>query len=58
MPIARILSLRRRAAASALNSFNKELLSNHIRTCVEDDIKAGKYETVDDLISTLQKLIK
>ena len=46
------------AAASALNSFNKELLSNHIRTCVEDDIKAGKYETVDDLISTLQKLIK
>ena len=57
MPIARILSLRRRLP-SALNSFNKELLSNHIRTCVEDDIKAGKYETVDDLISTLQKLIK
>lgn len=46
------------AAAAALNSFNKELLSNHIRTCVEQDIKDGRYETVEDLISTLQKLIK
>jgi len=46
------------AASSALNSFNRELLSNHIRTCVEQDIKDGKYETVDDLISTLQKLLK
>lgn len=46
------------AASSALNSFNRELLSNHIRTCVEQDIKEGKYETVDDLISTLQKLLK
>lgn len=46
------------AASSALNSFNKELLSNHIRTCVENDIKEGKYETVEDLITTLQKLLK
>lgn len=46
------------AASSALNAFNRELLSNHIRTCVENDIKEGKYETVDDLISTLQKLLK
>lgn len=46
------------AASSALNSFNRELLSNHIKTCVEQDIKEGKYETVDDLISTLQKLLK
>ena len=46
------------AAAAALNSFNKELLSNHIRTCVEQDIRDGRYETVEDLISTLQKLIK
>lgn len=46
------------AASSALNVFNRELLSNHIRTCVENDIKEGKYETVDDLISTLQKLLK
>ena len=46
------------AASSALNAFNRELLSNHIRTCVKNDIKEGKYETVDDLISTLQKLLK
>lgn len=46
------------AAASALNAFNRELLSNHIKTCVEQDIKEGKYETVDDLIATLQKLLK
>lgn len=46
------------AASAALNAFNRELLSNHIRTCVKEDIENGKYETVDDLVSTLQKLIK
>ncbi|MDE6384539.1 MAG: metal-sensing transcriptional repressor, partial [Eubacterium sp.] len=46
------------AATAALNSFNRELLSTHIKTCVADDIKAGKNETVDDLLATLQKLMK
>lgn len=46
------------AATAALNSFNKELLATHIKTCVTDDIKAGKTETVDDLLKTLQKLMK
>ena len=46
------------AANAALNSFNKILLGNHIRTCVTDDIKDGKTETVDELVSTLQKLMK
>ncbi len=46
------------AVNAALNAFNKELLSNHIKTCVAEDIKAGKNETVDDLLSTLQKLMK
>lgn len=46
------------AANAALNSFNKELLSTHIKTCVTDDIKAGKTETIDDLLKTLQKLMK
>lgn len=46
------------AANAALNSFNKELLSTHIKTCVAEDIKAGKEETVDDLLATLQKLMK
>lgn len=46
------------AANAALNAFNKELLSNHIKTCVTDDIKAGKEDTVADLLRTLQKLMK
>ncbi len=46
------------AANAALNSFNKVLLSNHIRTCVAEDIKNGKDETVDELVSVLQKLMK
>ncbi|MDO4167310.1 MAG: metal-sensing transcriptional repressor [Eubacteriales bacterium] len=46
------------AANAALNSFNKVLLANHIKTCVTRDIKEGKEETVDELVSTLQKLMK
>ena len=42
----------------ALNSFNKVLLANHIKTCVADDIRAGKDETIDELLNTLQKLMK
>ena len=46
------------AVNAALNSFNKVLLANHIRTCVAEDIRAGKDETVDELVVTLQKLMK
>ena len=46
------------AVNAALNSFNKVLLSNHIKTCVTRDIKEGKEETVDELLVTLQKLMK
>ena len=46
------------AANAALNAFNRELLSNHIRTCVAQDIRDGKDETIDELVSTLQKLMK
>lgn len=46
------------AAAAAINSFNKVLLANHIKTCVADDIRAGKDETVDELVETLAKLMK
>lgn len=46
------------AVNAALNSFNKELLSNHIRTCVANDIKNGKVETIDELVDTLKKLMK
>ena len=46
------------AANAALNSFNKVLLANHIKTGVTDDIRAGKEETVDELVKVLQKLMK
>lgn len=46
------------AVQSALNSFNKILLGNHIKTCVMEDIKAGNEEAVDELLHTLQKLMK
>lgn len=46
------------AVNAALNSFNKALLAEHIRTCVAEDIRQGKDETVDELVATLQKLMK
>ena len=46
------------AVNAALNSFNKVLLANHIKTCVTNDIRAGKEETVDELVAVLQKLMK
>ena len=46
------------AVNAALNSFNKVLLANHIKTCVTRDIQEGKEETVDELVATLQKLMK
>jgi DNA-binding FrmR family transcriptional regulator len=46
------------AVNSALNSFCKTLLANHLRTCVTEDIRAGHEETMDELMDTLQKLMK
>ncbi len=46
------------AVNAAINAFNKELLANHIRTCVADDIRNGKDEVIDELVVTLQKLMK
>lgn len=46
------------AANAALNSFNRVLLENHIKTCVTEDIRNGKEETVEELVKTLQKLMK
>ena len=46
------------AVTAALNAFNKELLSNHIHTCVANDIREGKDETIDELCDTLQRLMK
>ena len=46
------------AIQSALNSFNKVLLTNHVKSCVVADIKNGNEEVVDELCATLQKLMK
>ena len=46
------------AVNAAVNAFNKELLAQHIRTCVARDIRQGKDETIDELVVTLQKLMK
>ena len=46
------------AVQSALNAFNKLLLSQHIKTCVVNDVKDGHEEKVDELLNTLQKLMK
>lgn len=46
------------AVNAAINAFNKELLASHIRTCVVRDIRNGQDEVIDELLSTLQKLMK
>lgn len=46
------------AASAALSSFNRVLMSNHIKSCVIDDVRAGNDETVDELLGILQKLMK
>ncbi len=46
------------AVNSALNSFNKELLSEHIKHCVLNDIREGKDEAVDELTEVIRKVMK
>ena len=46
------------AASSALNSFTRVLLENHMRSCVAEDIREGKDEKLEELLKTLQKLMK
>ncbi len=46
------------AATAALNSFSKELLATHIKTCVAENIRNGNNEVVDELVCVLQKLMK
>jgi len=46
------------AITSALNSFNKVLLANHMKTCVAENIRAGNDDVIDELVVTLQKMMK
>ena len=46
------------AINNALNSFNKVLLAEHLKTCVVDDIKAGREDTIEELTETLKKVMR
>mgnify|MGYP002627474521 CR=1 FL=1 len=46
------------AATSALNSFTKQLLASHIKSCVAEDVKSGSDEKLEELVNTLQKLMR
>ncbi len=46
------------AVTSALNSFNRELLACHIRSCVSEDIRNGNDEAIDEFVKVMQKLMK
>lgn len=46
------------AVNAALNSFNKVLLANHLKSCVIEDIRKGNDQVIDELVETLQKLMK
>ena len=46
------------AVNAALNSFSKELLSEHLRTCVAENLREGNDGVVDELVAVLQKLMK
>ena len=46
------------AVNAAINALNKELLASHIRTCVARDIREGKDEVIDELVTTIQKLMR
>ena len=46
------------AINSALNSFSKTLLGSHIKSCVAEDIREGKDETIDELVEVLQKVMR
>lgn len=46
------------AVSAAMNAFNKELLANHIRTCVADNIRNNNDEVIDELVVLIQKLMK
>ena len=46
------------AIQAALNAFSRQLLGSHIKTCVAQDIREGKDETIDELLTTLQKQMR
>lgn len=46
------------AVSAAISAFNKDLIAGHLRHCVARDLREGKDEVIDELVGTLQKLMK
>ena len=46
------------AVAKAIDAFNREVLKAHIHSCVTRDIRAGRDEVVDELVGTIEKLMR
>ena len=46
------------AVTAAMNAFNRELIASHLRTCVTRDLREGNDAVIDELVDTLQKLMK
>ena len=46
------------AVNAALNSFSRELLSEHLRTCVAGNLRQGNDEVIDELLEVLRRLMK
>ena len=46
------------AINAALNSFNKVLLANHIKSCVVENVRNGDDSIIDELVVTIQKLMR
>ena len=46
------------AVSAALNAFERELLASHIRSCVADDLKNGNDDVVDELMTTIQRMMR
>jgi CsoR family transcriptional regulator, copper-sensing transcriptional repressor len=46
------------AIQAALNGVGKLLLENHMKTCVMERIEDGEPEVIDELLKTINKLIK
>ena len=49
--------LQSSAVGAAIDAFNRELLNNHIKTCVAEDIRAGREEKTEELLDILRKLM-
>lgn len=46
------------AVNAAVNAFEREILAQHIRTCVATDLKCGKEEKTDELIEIIGKMMR